>query len=999
MRYTLSFVFTLLVSSLAAQFGLISSDSLALTRVSTYKTPVFERTASERVDSLVKQLSLREKIAQLFMVAAYSNKTEKHVQEISHLVKEHKIGGLIFFQGGPVRQARLTNLYQSQADIPLMIAMDAEWGLAMRLDSTVSYPRQMALGAIQDEDLIYQMGADLAQQCRRLGVHVNFAPVVDVNNNPNNPVINSRSFGEDKRKVASKGIAYMKGMQDNRVLACAKHFPGHGDTDTDSHLDLPLIKHSRERLDSLEMYPFRKLIDAGIASIMVAHLNIPSLDDSENLASTLSKSIVSDLLVDELGFRGLKFTDALNMKGVSRFFQPGEVDLKAFLAGNDVLLFPEDVPLAISKIEEAISNGSVSEEELNTKLRKILLAKEWLELWDEKPIDIQNLYRDLNSRPYELTRRKLIEHGLTLLKNEGERIPFKQLSDLNIAAVSIGEQSDNPFHEQLKKYARVHTFSISKSADAVDRSMLLQKLDSFNYVIVSVHKNSQYPSRKFGFQENTAELLKVFRKKASSLVFFGNPYALKYLENPGDFEAIMLGFHEDDYTQEAAAQALFGGIPVRGKLPVSVGNGFELGSGIELAFQTRFKYTLPEELGISSEALKAIDYIAEKGVKNQAYPGCQILVAKDQNIIYHKAFGFHTYENKRPVKLDDRYDLASITKIAASTVSFMKLDQENKVSLDDRVCYYLEHLIADSSEYNSIFIRDMLAHQAGLKPYLPFYQNTMIKGYPMYQYYSLAPSEIYPNRVSDNLYSHYAIREEILKEILKTPLNQEKEYKYSDLGYYFLQMIIESQAGTSLDQYALENFYKPLGMATTGYLPRKSTALDKIVPTEYDLYFRKKQIHGDVHDPGAALMGGVAGHAGVFSSANDLAKLMQMLVNWGSYGGETYLSEQVVKEYTACQFCEENRRGAGFDKPNPDGGPGPTCTCVSYASFGHSGFTGTIAWADPEENLVYIFLSNRVYPDAGNKKLLELNIRTDIQQVIYDALPMKQDDSLSKITK
>ncbi len=981
--------------NLRAQFTSVTKDSIVKTQISTYKTPVYHEAPSLRVDSLMASMSLREKIGQLFMVAAYSNKTESHVQQIEELVSEYNIGGLIFFQGGPVRQAKLTNRYQQSAKFPLMIAMDAEWGLAMRLDSTIRYPRQMALGAIEDEGLIYQMGADLAAQCKRLGVHVNFAPVIDVNNNPKNPVINSRSFGELKEEVANKGIAYMKGMQDNKVLACAKHFPGHGDTDTDSHLALPVIKHDRSRLEEVEFYPFKRLIDAGIGSMMIAHLNIPALDSSQNLASTLSEAIVTDLLTEEMGFGGLKFTDALNMKGVSRFFKPGEVDLKAFLAGNDVLLFPEDVPLAIEKIEQEIKNGNVDEVFLDEKLRKILLAKEWLGVFDKDSVKIENLWSDLNQKTYELTRRKLIEASLVLAKNEEDHVPLKSLEKLKIAAVAIGGKEDCGFHEQLRMYAKVESFSIDKSADAVSRSRLLSKLDSFNYVIISTHSNSQYPSRKFGLNQNSLDIIKALKRKSSSLVHFGNPYALQFLQDQKNIHSIILAFHEDEYTEQAAAMALFGGVPVSGKLPVSVDKRYPAKTGYVLSEQTRFKYSLPEDLGIKEEDLAKIDYLAKKGLDQQAYPGCQILVAKDQKVFYHKSFGFHTYENKTPVKTHDLYDLASITKIAASTVSFMKLDQEEKVSLEDRICYYLEDVISDSSEYNGIFIRDMLAHQAGLKPYLPFYENTLIKGNPMYQFYSLAKSDLYPNRVADKLYSHYAIREEILNTILETPLNSKKEYKYGDLGYYFLQMIVEAQSQNTLDQFASESFYEPLGMWTANFKPRERFDLQNIVPTEYDLYFRKRQVHGDVHDPGAALLGGVAGHAGLFSSANDLAKLMQMLNNWGEYGGKRYLDESLVKEYTDCQFCEENRRGAGFDKPVTDGGSGPTCTCVSYASFGHTGFTGTIAWADPNENLVYIFLSNRVYPDASNKKLIELNIRTDIQQAIYDAIPHSHD----KLTK
>ncbi len=985
-----------LISSLLtkAQFTDIAQDSTVKTSLSGFQRPPFELADSTWVDSVLQSMSTREKIGQLFMVAAYSNKDEKHVRQIEKLVSEHNIGGLIFFQGGPVRQARLTNRYQQQAQIPLLIAMDAEWGLCMRLDSTVAYPRQMMMGAVQDDHLIYQMGQDMAEQCRRLGVHVSFSPVVDINNNPDNPVINSRSFGEQKERVASKGLAYMRGLQDGKVLACAKHFPGHGDTDTDSHKALPIIRHDKQRLNEVEIYPFRKLIDEGLGSVMTAHLFIPELDSTNNRASTLSPEIVTNVLENELNFRGLKFTDALNMKGVSSFYKPGEVDLLALKAGNDVLLFPEDVPEAIRRIEKAMEAGEFTEEELDRRVLKILQTKEWVGLDEEKMVEVEGLYQDLQRPAYEATKRNLVGGAMTLLSNNEGIVPFRNLTELKIAHVSIGGVKGDELETRMDQYGEVEHFYLAKDPkkDAVEE--IKKELPQYNRVVFTFHKTSQYPRKKFGNHEGSLAALKELASISPSiLVYFGNPYGLADFNLPGPYKSVMLGYQDMSAARDIAAQALFGAVSLTGKMPVSVNENLKAGAGLLSADIKRLRYGVPDEEEINAMDLTGIDEIALKGIEEQAYPGCQILVARNGKVIYEKSFGYHTYENKRPVSNTDLYDVASITKIAASTISFMHLKERGEVSLDDRVCYYLEDKVHDTSAYNSIIIRDMLAHQAGLISWIPFYKSTLIDGQPKYEFYSLGQSDVYPYKVSDRLYAHKDMSDYILDEILKKPLKK-KEYKYSDLGYYFLKRIIEKQSGSPLNALSDSLFYQPLGMTRTAFNPLSKFSKEELTPTEYDLYFRKQQLHGTVHDPGAAMMGGVAGHAGLFSNANDLAKLMQMLLNWGDYGDRKYFEYGTVKEFTDCQFCEENRRGAGFDKPVTDGGPGPTCQCVSFASFGHSGFTGTIAWADPEEQLIYVFLSNRVYPDANNKKLVEMDIRTDIMQVIYDALPKK--DSVSQ---
>ena len=973
-----------------AQFTDIANDPESKTLLSGYKTPPFLLDSPVNwVDKTMKSLSPDERIAQLFMVAAYSNKDKVHVNSITKLVEKYKIGGLIFFQGGPVRQAKLTNEYQSKSKVPLMIAMDAEWGLAMRLDSTITYPRQMALGALQDNLPIYNMGKYLAQQCKRLGVHVNFAPVIDINNNPNNPVINSRSFGENKELVAQKGIAYMKGMQDENIIACGKHFPGHGDTDKDSHKALPIINHSKERLTEVELYPFRELINAGLGSMMVAHLSVPALDYGKAKATTLSHEVVTDLLKDEMGFKGLVFTDALNMKGVSAYYKPGEVDVLALLAGNDVLLFAEDVPTAIKKIKEAISAGQITQEEIDARCRKILLAKNWVGLSNIEPIEIEGLVEDLNSLKNIQPKREIIKNSLTLLNNTHKLLPIVNLDSFRIASVVIGDKQKNEFQRSMDAYATVTHFQVGENPDFESIIDLNKKLEEYDLVIVGLHKLSQYPGRRFGITKEALNLIKLIDGKTKMvLTYFGNPYGLKYIENAREIESLLIAYHDDDLTQNLAAQAIFGANDIKGILPISATEIYKSGEGINRKAIGRFQYGEPEEVGIETGWLQQIDSIALEGINDSAYPGCQVLVAKAGKVIYRKNFGHHTYDEKIKVKDDDIYDLASITKVAATTFSIMKLVDEGKVDLDYSLCDYLPEY-TDTSEnlYGDIKLRHMLSHQAGLVPWIPFYTKTLVKGQPMYNYYSLMQSETYPFEVADKLYMHKDYKEQIISEIVNTPLRDEKGYKYSDLGYYFLQRIIEKQTGMSLDEYAYESFYKPMGLATAGYLPLKSFEKERLIPTEDDKLFRRQLIHGHTHDPGAAMIGGVGGHAGLFSNSNDLAKIMQCFLTMGEYGGRRYLSEKTVKEFTKCQFCkDDNRRGAGFDKPVRGGNGGPTCSCVSYESFGHSGFTGTLAWADPAEEVVYIFLSNRVYPDASNRKLVEMDIRTRIMEVIYDAV-------------
>lgn len=942
---------------------------------------------SKWVDSIMETLSPDERIAQLIMVAAYSNRGDEHRQEILELIKEQKIGGLIFFQGGPVRQVRLMNEYQAASKVPLLGAIDAEWGLGMRLDTTISYPFQMALGAIQDESLIYDMGAEVARQIKRTGLHLNFAPVLDVNNNPNNPVINYRSFGEDKYNVTSKSIAYMKGMQDNSLLTTAKHFPGHGDTDTDSHYALPQINHDRTRLDSLELHPFREVVKAGIGGVMVAHLDIPALD-STGVPSTLSRPIITDLLKEELGFQGLTVTDAMNMKGVTNGNEPGVVDKDAILAGNDLLEFTEDVPKAIAEIRKAINQGLINQEEIDRRCRKILAVKYWVGLKDFGPTSLENISEELNTPAANLLNRKLTEATLTVLKNKLNILPLKQLNNLKVASVSIGSEKTTIFQKTLSLYTEVEHFNLKNDASPAEITAVKEKMKDYNLVLAGIHDDSKFPRNTL---KMTAEvqgfLQELIRQKVTVVSLFKNPYVMDKLSNIEDATGLVLTYQDSENSQELAAQLIFGGATATGKLPVSVGDKFKVGEGLPVNGGVRLSYTLPEDVGMDSAILnKRIDSLMQQAMDAKAIPGGQVLAARNGKIFFHKAYGEHVYHDTIKVKKDDLYDLASVTKISASMAAFMKLHDEGKFQLDQTLATHLPSF--RRSNKADLPYYDILTHQAGFKPWIPFWKNTLRKN-GSYRWFTIKrdSSARYPIKITDEMYLHRNYPDRIVKEIRKSPVTGEKKYVYSDFFFILAPRVVESMTEESFYDYLQQNFYQPLGASTLGFNP--DFPKEKIVPTENDYNFRREPIHGSVHDEGAIMLGGVSGHAGLFGNANDLAKLLQMYLNKGEYGGVRYISEETIEKFTKRYFPDsDNHRALGFDKPNynEEGISRNTAQDASLASYGHTGFTGIMVWLDPEEDLLYVFLSNRVAPTRDNTRLYSLNTRTNIHQVFYDAI-------------
>jgi beta-glucosidase-like glycosyl hydrolase/CubicO group peptidase (beta-lactamase class C family) len=934
------------------------------------------------VDSTLKAMTIDEKIGQLFMIQAYSNRDAKHQAEVAKLIKKYKVGGLVFFQGTPKKQAEMTNFFQEVSDLPLLIAFDGEWGLDMRLDNTYRFPWNMALGAIQDERLIEDFGVLVGKHHKRLGIHVNFAPVVDVNINPNNPIIGNRSFGESPQNVASKAIAFTKGIQNQYVLANAKHFPGHGDTDTDSHLALPTIPFSPQRLDSVELYPYKELFKTDLASVMVAHLSVPELESNTDLPSSLSKNIVTDLLKNKMKFKGLIFTDALNMKGAANFSSSAEINLEVIKAGNDILLMPEDIPGSFVKLKQAVADGIITEARLDESVLKILKAKYWAGLRNFIPIKTQNIQEDLNGVDAEALHYKLVEHSTTLLKNEEQLFPIKDLVATKIAYVKLGDDDNTTFINRLNDYAQVDVIT-GKRLDEI-----IEKLKPYNLVIIGYHKSNAGPWRRFKFKDQELVWLQeIARNKPVILDIFASAYSLLDVKTFTNIESVLVSYQNSVIAQDVSAQQIFGALTTKGRLPVSIPNEFSEGTGFDSANLYRLSYGLPEQVGMSSEKLERIDSLAKKIIKTKMAPGLQVLVARKGKVVYRKSFGYHTGKKTTKVQNNHLYDLASITKILGALPLIMKAEEEGKYTLETPIADIFP--ILKNTDKKGITVKEALSHFARIKAWIPYYLKTLdsVTQKPSREYYRNKPSKKFSILVAKNLYLRTDYKDSMYQAIADSPLLTKRRYKYSGLVFYLYKDYFEKTYNQSMDELNDSFFYKPLGANTLGYKPLDHFSKRIIVPTERDLYFRNQLLHGYVHDQGAAMFGGVNGNAGLFSNANDVAKMMQMYMKEGYYGGKRYFKPETIRKFNKRYYSKEkNRRGLGFDKPQLKPKEKATCGCVSPKSFGHSGYTGTYTWADPESELVYVFLSNRVYPTAKNTGLAKYNIRTIAQRIIQEAI-------------
>jgi beta-N-acetylhexosaminidase len=940
-------------------------------------------------DSVLRTLSLEEKIGQLFMYATYSNRNEKYYQDIENLITKYHLGGLIFFQGTAPAQATLTNRYQNAAKVPLMIGIDAEWGLGMRLDNAMSFPKKITLGAIDDDELIERMAYEIGLQCKRLGVHVNFGPVADINTNPDNPVINYRSFGESKDKVASKAIAYARGLRRAGVIAVAKHFPGHGDTDIDSHVSLPTISGSKSRLNEQELVPFKKLIEDGIEGVMTGHLNVPAFEPKNNTPATVSEKIVTDLLQTQLGFEGLIFTDALNMRGITSKYTAGGAEFAAYKAGNDILLQTANLEAGIKKLKEGFESEELDTADLDRRVQKILRAKYRAGLASGNiRVNPANIEKDINNSQAQEIKDQLLKRAVTIVRMETGLIPFIQLDTLTIGSVAVSAQKNNAFQKALNEFGNSVPFDMPvKPGSSADWKHIVDQAEGMDYMVVSVHDMNSLKARNFGVSPSTIDMIKALAKKTKVIVVaFGNPYGLRLFD---DFKNVICGFEDDPAAYKAVAEILYGGRTPNGKLPVTASSMARNNTGNFSANLGRLTEDTPESVGMNSKTLQRIDPLIENAISQHAFPGCQILVARRGKVVYHKAFGTFRYLKEEPVTKETIYDLASLTKVSATLQAAMMLYERGLLNLNLKASDYLPELKKTNKEHMTV--GDILMHQAGLKAFVPFWTGTKTSaGAFKGAFYETAYSD-QNLQVADNLYIKPAIKDSVWQWLIDSELSAKKNrdgsygYLYSDLGLIMVQRIIEKVTGQDLDKFLKQNLYEPLGMTHTMFNPLDRYPKSLIAPTENEQTFRKKQIWGTVHDPNAALLGGVAGHAGLFSNVWDLAKLYQMNLQKGVYGGRRYLYGETIDHF-ANSYTSKSHRGIGWNKPDPGTNRSDIASSASPATYGHTGFTGTVVWVDPERQLIFIMLSNRVYPRENNQKINQLEIRRKVHEIINAAV-------------
>lgn len=913
------------------------------------------------VKQQMENMSLRQMVGQMIMIDSYTKDDSNYYKNILYQIDSNFVGGVCFFKGSQKDLLKLNKLYDSHAQIPLFIAIDGEWGLNMRLSEIETFPLNMSLGALQKNKyhLVKDMACVIAKQCKSLGININFAPVVDININPDNPVINMRSFGQDKYKVSILSRKYVEGLQENGVMAVVKHFPGHGDTETDSHKATPIIKHDKSFIDSVDVYPFRYNINKGAWATMVGHLQVPALSRDSLKVATINEDIVKGYLQEDLGFEGLVFTDAMNMKGLTNLYADGEAEVLAILAGVDILLMPENTDKAIESIITAIENERIPKTLVEQKCKKILSWKYDMGLVNNRG-EYSTIDSNLHKKISELNEQ-ITENTITLLNSKGQTEKKNNLTFTDKDTVSLVLLGNADFEALISnlttdiptKIYRIHSKMKDKEADSI-----IFTIDSTKTIITAFGGTRFSNSKaKYGIPDISIEVLNKIEKrfKDNILLMFCNPYTLKLIDSSFECKAFVIAYENNKYTQKAVAKFLKGEIKAKGSLPVSVKrthiieNEEQENNGISL----EEKFYMDNNINLS--VIRKIDSIAQKGITEKAYPGCQVLIAKDGKIIYDKNFGYHTYDNQKEVTSNTLYDIASLTKIMTTTIAVMRLYEENKIKLDAQISDYIPEL--KKMEVGKLTVKELLSHYTTLPATYPFAQKKL-KGKNIHQ--------------------------AILKEMKHVPLRQ-KKYTYSDLNFLLLQYAIENITNEGLDEYVQREFYSKMNLQNTTFNPLlNGVNQENIAPTENDTVIRKELIWGQVHDPLAYLNNGVCGNAGLFSTAEDLFKICQMLLNKGKFEEVRYLNSATIDVFNKRYFADLGiRRALGFDKPLIKDKSSHCSQYASQQSFGHSGFTGTYIWIEPKNNTIVIFLSNRVYPYSSPNKLSKMNIRTDINDLIY----------------
>ncbi len=967
---------------------------------------VDQKAMNQWVNSTFNAMTPDERIAQIFVMAVDPRNTEAEAR-VKKLIGEYKLGGLIFNESDIVSQAKITNLAQSLSNVPLMITLDAEWGISMRLEDAPKFPRNLFLGAIGDDTYFYNYGREVARECRRMGVHVNFAPVLDVIDRAHT-VIGTRAYGSDPELVARHGIAFARGMEDGGVLSVAKHFPGHGSTTGDSHKMLPTVDKTMTELQRYDFLPFKRYIDAGLGGALTAHLYIPAIS-KERVPGTMSRAYVNDLLVKKMGFQGLIFTDALGMQGAKS--AGGSLGVKALLAGNDILLMPEDFERELEGIHAALKSGQLKQRVIDERCKKMLRFKYALGLTSKQSVDLNNIVAEVNAPASKVMQRQLTAASITVVKDPKGILPVKNLPSRRIAVVTMGNENgtESMFARRVACYAESQAYDFAAGGDM---SALEEKLKkgAYNMVIVSIAKeNESFIKAARYLASHFKNVIVAVMAHPEKLDRYGQLLADSYVQ------ASLLGYESNLVNEDYLAQVIFGGSDATGVLPVDVStsNGKKLNAGTGVHFKaTRLGYTIPAEVGFKPSLTSKIDSVARYGVAQGAFPGCQVVVARHGKVVFNRAYGEIDDDSEIAVTTNTLYDLASVSKATGTVSAVMKAYDDGKFQLDDKASSIITGLKGTQAE--EITFRDLLYHETGMPPSLNMWymmfdpatykgplitaapnQNNTIKimnnayGYKTAKLrtdiLSTEKTDVFDRPIADGIWGSQPTYDSIMTRICNSKLGA-KKYLYSCLNFCLLANAVETMSKLPLNYYTTNQVFGPLGAYHTMYRPLSKFPASQIAYTEVDTYLRRQHMHGYVHDELADFSGGVQGNAGLFSNANDLAKLFQMWLNGGTYGGQRFLKASTVETFIT-QKSPNSHRGLGFDKPVV-GNPSASSTCNEAPAevIGHTGFTGTCFWVDPKNDMIYIFLSNRVSPTRNNPNFGRVSARSHIQSILYKSI-------------
>lgn len=949
------------------------------------------------VDSVYNSLTERQRVGQLFFPKVVTTQGNTTKAALQRLVEKGQVGGLIFTEGSINQYVEMTNYAQSLAKIPLLMTFDGEWGLAMRIKNTPRFPTNMALGAARDgEKLAYVYGKEMARECRAAGIHVNFAPVADVNSNAANPVIGYRSFGEDPAQVARLVTAYSRGLEDGGVQAVAKHFPGHGDTNSDSHKTLPSVNKSIAELGKTELIPFNAFINDGGSGIMTAHLRVDAIDATGTPVS-LSRP-AHRLLREKLGYEGVIYTDALGMKGAVTP-DGSNSTIAALKAGADALLCMRNPIEDINAIMAEISSGKISRKIIEDRCKRILTYKYLLGLANGAgTLSVNNLTSIVNDATADEVNRRLSAAVITALVNKDRTLPIGNLAKRKIAVVSLGTKSENSFVTMCRRYADVKTFG----GDITDATV--SQLKAFDNVIVLITNDKA---------STLTDAAKLSRLKNIISVFLVNPYKMAAMADlVKGSQGVILGYDDTPLIREYAAQAVFGGIDVDGRLPVTLKGLFNRGAGVDLK-KTRLGYGSPATAGMNPSLTDSIDAIMNRALATKAVPGAQVLIAHNGQVVLDKTYGLQS-EGGDPVDPFTVYDLASVSKAIGTLPGVMVAVDNGLMEIEAPLSAYIPGLKGTDKE--ALKVKEFLFHETGMPASMNMftammdtatYSGPLTKAKPDADHSILIQKGLYghkdarlrtdiisrertagfPVEMAEGMFVGQAAMDTIMHRIYNSKLRPNKDYNYSCLNFALLMDGEQNATGKPHQEWCDSTLWQPLGAWTMGYRPTERLPKSQIAPTEKDTYLRRQTLRGYVHDEMAAFSGGVSGNAGLFANADDIAKMCQMWLNGGEYGGVRILSPETVKLFTTT-VSPTCRRGLGFDKPDTKNPRySPTTDLANGSTFGHLGFTGTVFWVDPANDLIVVFLTNRVNPTRDNAAFASLNIRPDIMRQALLALP------------